>query len=258
MARTEDKNEAIGDEGGGGVGCDDSDCDVGGFDIFHMHVCYNTILNEYHHSGWVFPSKNRKSWVHRYMGNVLPRRHTNTHPVQNIPLLPRGDTRVVLTWDQLRKLGETNHRFLDKVTFLELCITERDTVTVDSLVLLHEWAGSNVHERRLQLSVQHWTVAMQTVFVSACCQYVIYPLFDGLDSFDFLVHRIEPRIFEFFDPITVVWHHFVSPKTDGHMHLNVPDATTPFTVPWLRDLLQIFQEFAPRIVPHLDFGLANQ
>ena len=153
------------------------------------------------------------------------------------PLLP-GNTKVSLTWDHMRKLGERNHSVLDKVAELVVDITERDTVTVDSLVLLHEWASSNIHKRTLHVYVDHWTIAMQTVFMSACA--VIQPLSDGLERFHLNVRQIEQEVFESTDPAYVVWSRFVSTNTYGYVHLSVPGAATRFTFQWLGHMLQIF------------------
>ena len=162
------------------------------------------------------------------------------------PLLP-GNTKVSLTWDHLRKLGERNDLFLDKVAELDVTITERDTVTVDSLTLLHEWASSNTHKRLLHVYVEHWTITMQTVFTSACA--VIPPLSDGPKRFNLSVRKIEHQVFESTDPVCVVWSRFVSTNTYGHIHLSVPGAATRFTFQWLSDMLQSFMESSPHVTP---------
>ena len=162
------------------------------------------------------------------------------------PLLP-GNTKVSLTWDHLRKLGERNDLFLDKVAELDVTITERDTVTVDSLTLLHEWASSNTHKRLLHVYVEHWTNTMQTVFTSACA--VIPPLSDGPKRFNLSVRKIEHQVFESTDLVCVVWSRFVSTNTYGHIHLSVPGAATRFTFQWLSDMLQSFMESSPHVTP---------
>ena len=170
------------------------------------------------------------------------------------PLLP-GVTKVLLVWDHVRKLGERNHFFLDKVAQLEVSISRYDTVTVDSLVLLHEWASSN--QRRLHVYVEHWTIAMQTVFMSACA--VIQPLSDGLERFNVSVGTFEHKVFESTDPADVVWSRFVSRNTYGKIDLSVPGGTaTQFTFEWLSRMLQIFMESSPHVIPSLELDCEEE
>ena len=160
------------------------------------------------------------------------------------PLLP-DNAHVVLEWDHMRKLSERNHSIFDKVSVLNIHITEHNTVTVDSLVLLHEWASCTTHRRTLVLNVDHWTNAMQTVFTFAC--EVIQPLSNGLDSFDLFVDRIEHNVFESVDPADVVWCRFLSTKTRVFMILFMPGAA----LSWLVDMLNVFKEASSHIRPRL-------
>ena len=158
------------------------------------------------------------------------------------PLL--HNAQVHLHLDQLQTLTKRNPASFQNVTTLKVDVANHDGVTLDSLVVLHEWASSN-YMLKLDLKIQKWTVPLQNVFSQLSESLHIHQdNQNGLNQFFLHIDEIEEPVFETkFD----FWNRFIRDTTTVVITIKAVPHTTHKTVGWLSELLDRFMKTSSKV-----------